>query len=192
MGGGSDTSLAYNHIDKPGVPETWQWGTGIGAQRHYWAYESHKAILRYAIKKRFDSFILMEDDCCFTSRFDYLYPKVMDDLSIRQWDLVYLGWHCFEFDGDYAIGRNLEIEKRWREEGYYELLPVRFNVGGFHAVVINSRIYNQLANLPALCPMDSQVNRMAHLNRWMITPKVFHVRNTYSFCEDKIVTREVL
>jgi len=79
VGDGLDHSLNYSHIDDSAgeVPTSWQWGTGVGAERHYKALLSHIAILKYACKKRLDNFLLLEDDAYITDRFD----EVVEDLD---------------------------------------------------------------------------------------------------------------
>lgn len=192
VGDGTDGRLRYKYIDKSEVHPDWRWGTGIGALRHCNAFRSHKEIVKYAIRKEFPNFLLLEDDAYILDRYDAVMNSLSDELSSNQIDLLYLGWHAFEFSGDYAVGKNHVIEQEWNERRVSELLPVNFNIGGFHAVWINNTMYTRLLNLPAICPMDSQCNIMRDINRYMITPKVFHVRSGYSSCEDKIVIRETL
>lgn len=192
VGDGSDTSLKYDHIDKPGVPETWRWGTGISAQRHYWAFESHKAIIRYAVKKRLPRFLLMEDDAYFTERFDHVIENTGADMVIDCFalDLVYLGWWAFEHNNHMHAGHNLEIEENYKERNVCYLLN-NVQCGGFHGVVINKTAYPTLSSLPPVAPMDSQCNSLP-LNRSIMIPKVIHVKSTYSNCEDMFVQRDII
>lgn len=192
VGDGSDPQLKYRYIDRPEISSLWRWGTGLGALRHYNAFRSHKEIIKYAIRKQLPKFLLLEDDAYILNRYDAVINNLHNDISSRQIDLLYLGWHAFEFNGDYAVGYNTELERLWLDESFCQLMPVTFNVGGFHAVLIHNTIYNRLLNLQPICPMDAQCNVMLDVNRYMITPKVFHVKNTYSYCEDKIVIREIL
>lgn len=192
VGDGTDGRLRYRYIDKSEVHPDWRWGTGIGALRHYNAFRSHKEIVKYAIRKELPNFLLLEDDVYILDRHDAVMSNLHNDIFYRQIDLLYLGWHAFEFNGDYAVGKNHVIEQEWNERKVSELLPVNFNVGGFHAVWINNTMYARLLNLPAICPMDSQCNTMRDINRYMITPKIFHTVNTFSYCENKMIIREVL
>lgn len=192
VGDGCTPGINYKHIDASEVHPDWRWGTGIGALRHCNAFHSHKAIVKYAIRKELPNFLLLEDDAYILDRYNAVMTNLHNDIFSRQIDLLYLGWHAFEFSGDYAVGKNHVIEQEWNEIRASELLPVNFNVGGFHAVWINNTMYARLLNLPAISPMDSQCNIMRDVNRYMITPKVFHVKNTYSYCENKVVTREIL
>lgn len=192
VGNESDSDLRYSYIDKTEISSIWRWGTGIGALRHYNAFCSHKQIIKYAIRKQLPNFLLLEDDAYILDRYDAVMNNLHNDIFSRQIDLLYFGWHAFEFNGDYAVGYNTELERLWHEENFCQLMPVTFNVGGFHAIWINNTMYNRLLNLQPICPMDSQCNIMIDINRYMITPKVFHVHSCYSSCEDRFVTRENL
>jgi hypothetical protein len=191
VGDGTDPRLRYKHIDKSTITPGWQWGTGIGAIRHCNAFHSHRSIIKYAVKKELSNILLLEDDSYILDRYDYIMDKLEDNILSTTIDLLYMGWHAFEFDGDYAVGKNSIIEKEWAENQKCELLPINFNVGGFHAVWINNSAYIPLLNFPATVPMDCHCN-YSHLDRYMISPKVFHVKNTFSYCENKEVTREIL
>ena len=191
-GDGLNKDLQYDNIDFFTTPDIWQWGTGISALRHYRAFLTHKAIIKYAIKKQLDGFLLLEDDSYFLDRYDEILDKLnYEDIYHQSCDLLYLGWHAFEFNGDYAVGKNIEIEKNWAEEKKCEVLPINFNVGGFHAVYVNSSAYATLLNFSAITPMDSQCN-YSNLNRAMIIPKLLHVRSCHSYCENRFVQRESL
>lgn len=194
VGDGSDSSLKYEYdwIDKDiTVPPEWMWGTGVQALHHYKAHLSHKKILKMALKEDWPQFLLLEDDSQILDRADDILPQIELEINALcgNYDLIYFGWHCWEYENDIPVGTNLLIEQKYKEDGLGCLLRQK-KVGGFHGVLINRSAYWSLLSLPAFQPLDSMVNNFAnHLNRYICVPKVIDVVDTFSYCENRFVSR---
>ena len=128
----------------------------------------------------------MEDDAVIRN----FNPKLSIE-TISHFDLLYLGWHCFEYVNDRAVGRNLTIERRYNQTGVHHMENARyFNVGGFHSVVINETAYNKLLNLPMVEPLDSLVNKNKELfERYIFIPKLVEDPSGWSVCDGRMVNR---
>lgn len=169
----------------------WHWGTGVSAWRHYCAFLTHKQIIKLAIKNKWDNFLLLEDDAVFTSRFydvmEKIYPQVPS-----QWDIIYLGWHAFEYDNHRLSGKNLEIENEYKKTGLAKLETIQ-QCGGLFATWINSSMYNRILAMPPIAPVDSQLNyyrnEIISLN---VVPMAMYTAGGFSHCENTFIERDVL
>jgi hypothetical protein len=198
--GEGEAKTLYNFIDKDLYPGSqWQYGNGQGAIHHYRAHLAHKKIIKRAKHEELSNFLLLEDDAVLLNRQTLLkegcwWDSVIEDeiYSLEDFDLLYLGWHCFEFNGDIAIGYNEEIEASYIEKGWC-WLECPQNIGGFHAVVINHTAYDKLLELPIAAPIDHLVNlNREKFNRRIFVPKIFHTKDSFSYCEQRMVIREEL
>ncbi len=197
-GSGDDPSLEYDWIDHETFAPIvdgryiWSWGRidSAGSIHHYRAHVAHKKMIKIAMSNDWENFLLMEDDIYILDRWD----TVLSQLTLPKADLVYFGWHCWEFNRDFAVGKNLIIEESWERKGKAWIIRVpQRGVGGFHSVLINKSAYRKLLSMPEVAPLDSMVNRNPHLfSRYMVVPKITHTKNVWSFCEQQHITREIL
>lgn len=193
-GSGDDKDLKYDWIDKDIYPtEGWRYGTGISATRHYRAHLAHKKIIAKAMKAKHESVLLLEDDAIFMERAKEGLRQLNDmSAMLREADLIYLGWHAHEYVNDKAVGINLDIEKQYLENEFrcfYGEKPI-YNVGGFHAVIINQSTYKKLLNTPIYNPLDSIVNHNPDLfNRYLLVPKIVFDPQGWSECDQREVKR---
>jgi hypothetical protein len=200
VGEGEDPNFKYDWVDKNSRPLhginpgcQWNYGTGISSIRHYRAHISHKFIIDQARSKGYKNFLLLEDDAVFLSRA----KSVLESLEfIPEFDLIYLGWHAWQYENDKAVGQNISIEKNWEKTGKTYLLHVgqingfKFNIGGFHAVIINESAYEKLLNMPCREPLDSMVNQnYQDFNRFIIIPKIVGDPCGWSYCDNREVKR---
>lgn len=171
--------------------ESWRWGTGISAWRHYCAFLTHKKIIKLAIKNKWDNFLLLEDDAVFTSRFYDVMQQVYQQTP-TEWDIIYLGYHAFEYKDHRLAGRNLEYEKYYKETGNAWLEPIQ-QCGGLFAAWINSSLYNRILAMPPIAPVDAQLNycrkEITSLN---VVPMAMYTAGGFSHCENTFIERDVL
>lgn len=192
VGDGSDPALDYDHIDIPETPDSWKWGTGVSAQRHYWAFVSHKKIIKEALKKGHNNILMLEDDSYFTSRFDREWPGIQDKLSKMDFDYVQLGWHSFEYENHLFSGQNLVIEDEYKKSGNCYLAQLK-QAGGLFGCIINKRLFPMMLNMPAVAPYDHQLNMYRpFIKHYATIPSLIYVQSTWSSCEDCYIERDVL
>jgi len=197
--GEGEVKTPYDFIDKDLYPGSqWIYGSGKGAVHHYRAHLAHKKIIKRAKGEGLSNFLLLEDDAKLLNRYyllnedDYWDSITKNYIPLLNFDLLYLGWHCFEFNGDVAIGYNDEIEESYIKNGW-SWLECPQNIGGFHAVVINHTAYDKLLDLPIAAPIDYLINlNRGNFNRRIFIPKIFHTKDSFSFCEQRMVIREEL
>lgn len=192
VGNGKQLYLDYKHIDEPGIPDSWKWGNGISAQRHYWAFISHKKIIKDAIKNKYENILMMEDDAYFTSRWDKEWPLIKNKLLGMDFDYVQLGWHSFEYNNHMFSGHNLVIEEEYKQTGNCYITQLK-QAGGLFGCILNRRIFNMIMNMPAVAPIDHQLNMYRpFINHAATIPSLIYVRSCYSNCENQFIQRNVL
>lgn len=202
VGEGEDPSIEYNWIDKDVFPTNlidnrpggWNYGTGISSIRHYRAHISHKKIISYAESINAKNLLLLEDDAIFLPRAKNILEKLEKNISYLEYDLIYIGHHAWQYFEDKAISTNIDIEKAYEEKKSCYLYHVsqvgKFNIGGFHAVIINNSAYPKLLSLPARQPLDSMVNaNYPYFNRFLICPKIVADPQGFSYCDNREVKR---
>lgn len=192
VGDGSRSHLKYDKIDQTGVPDMWKWGTGIGAQRHYWAFSSHKQIIMRALKAGYNNILMLEDDSYFTSRWDKEWSGISDKLSRIEFDYVQLGWHSFEYKDHLFSGHNLEIEEEYYRTGNCYLTQLK-QAGGLFGCILNKRLFPMILNMPAVAPIDHQLNMYRpFIKHYATVPSLIYVKSCYSSCEDQFIRRNTL
>lgn len=184
--------LVYNHVDPAGnVPSTWMWGDGIQAWRHYCAFLSHKEIIKYAINNNIDNFLLLEDDAHILRR----YNNVMSQIQLpKEWDIIYLGWHAFEYENHKFAGTNLRIEEQYKKDGRAYIQEL-IQCGGLFAALINKTLYRTILRLPEIAPIDSQINLLKFNNSikaYNVIPMSIYTKSGISNCEGIYIERDVL
>lgn len=193
VGDGSDQALAYDHIDIPGIPDSWQWGRGISAQRHYWAFASHKKIIKDALKKGYNNILLCEDDMYFCSRFDKHISEINNFYLKEDPDLLYLGSHFGDYENHKFSGNNILLEDEYKKTQKINFLPLH-QCGGLFACIINKRIFPLILNMPPVSPIDSQLNQYKPLIKsYNVAPVVCYIKSCSSSCEGDVwFERDVL
>lgn len=186
-GDGSDKSLTYDQIDAINPP-TAQWGYGVPhlKHHHYNCLTAHKGIIQKAKDNKWDSVLMLEDDTYFLKRFD----DVMDRVDVPDdWQLIYLSW----WYGDEHNLWNNEVEDEYRYKGKTQVLPVTFNIGGWHSVIVRSSLYDTILSLPYANPLDTQFCYLRpQVPSYMILPKVTHIKSIFSFTEGCVFNRKKL
>lgn len=188
-GDGSDSELKYDYIDNPN-PDVSTWGYGReGFKHHHWnALQCHKRMIQYAKDCNWSSVLLLEDDAYLTSRFfnglNYL-DGFVDYLNL---DVLYLGWWV----GDENDSYNTAIEERFKDNQDFRLERVGDNLGGLHGALVFSHVYDYILSLPENNPIDSQLNMTRGILRYIVQPKLIHVKSIYSFTEGVVLNRKEL
>jgi len=165
------------------------WGYGNSDEtrwRHWNACISHKLMIERAKTNNWDKFLMCEDDIYITSRFERVWNGVKD--KIPDFDLLYLGyWRPNEEDG-----YDKEHEDNFKEKNIVGIDKMD-RAGGLHAVIINSTMYDFILSLPAVNPLDSQLNAYhSKLRSYFVFPKILHVKSNFSFCENGWFERRIL
>ena len=188
-GDGSDPELSYDYIDNPN-PDVSRWIYGRqGYKHHLWnATECHKRMILKAKEAYMPWVLFLEDDGYITERFDDIFQDIENCLPYFNWHVVYLGW----WRGDENDEFNTEIEKNWQETHKSHLMPINFDVGGLHGVLIHSSVYDYILSLPPVNCIDAFLNGPDGLLRYLVTPKIIHTKTMYFNTEGCILTRKVL
>ena len=185
-GDGTDESLVYDYIDNPNPPLIgWGYGREGYKHHHYNALACHKEMIKYAKSNGWKNTLFLEDDIYVLDRYKSVLDNAPTDID---YDLLYLGW--WKGDENDSWNRYIEDEySRTRICGWDRV----DRVSGFHAVVVNERLYDLILSLPMNNPLDCQLIPYYHILRtYIIIPKVIHIRNIHSFCEGTTITRRVL
>lgn len=116
------------HGDSCPHPAFWRAGNGA-----WGCLMSHLRVLQDALMDNLDSFVVFEDDACFSKDFATRLPKVMKELSKHEWHQFYLG------------GQHLYKEAcpPWPLDKRGLLLRCK-NVNRTHAYAVNRRFMAQL------------------------------------------------
>ncbi len=195
--------LNYDFIDPDSnnIPSSWRWGDREKAAHHWKAFCTHQQIIKYAVKKNFEHILLLEDDSAILeTRFDIVWNRLLPEIEEKcgNWDFIFLGGHYFAGDyvGDMYGPLNLEIERKYKENNENCYLMYIQNFGGFFGVLIHERMYLKILNMPAVEPIDCQLNRLRTLreiNSFNILPSIVYPKNgLFSLCEQKYVSRNIL
>ena len=192
VGDGSDTSLKYNRIDKEPLPDKWIWrGTG-DPQKAYWAFLSHQEIIKRAQEQKIEHLLLLEDDTYLTDRFNSVWSSVEPKLSKIDWDIIYLGWHAFEYNNHLFSGKNLYIEETYNKNRGHGLLQIE-QCGGLFGVLINKSLYSKILEFKPIKPVDSQLNDIRKtINSYNVVPIIIWLKSCFSECEQQIIKRDIL
>lgn len=187
----------YDYIDDPNPPlDRWTYGRGPGQssiKNHCNAFLSHQVMLRKAIEENLDNVLFLEDDAYFTSRYDDVMEKVSDGIDKLEWDMLYFGWWI----GNEYDEWNENIEQEYLEKGSASIARLRAApkmCGGLHGVLINKSMFELMASLPPINPIDSILNHNYHMdiNSYYIMPKIIHDKGIFSECEQSPCPRKHL
>lgn len=115
-------------------------------------FESHKAIIKEAIDKNFESILVFEDDLRFEEGFNLFLKKALPQIP-DDWQFVYLGWT--EYDGLHSFKER--VSKNW-------VIPK--SVWGTHAYMVRGKeAFKKLNEM--LTTMETQIDMQ--LARWLPT-----------------------
>jgi len=131
--------------------------------------------------------LMLEDDSCFTSRFDKIFDGLEEFLPYFNWNAFYLGWWINQNEED---SFNTNIENLWNKSQQSRIMPYNQNIGGLHAVILTKNTFSYLSSLPNHDPMDSMINKTKNFMRYIITPKIIHVKSMYSVTEGTFFNRK--
>lgn len=181
--------------DKINLPESfmyntqWQYGNEKGKKNHWNCFISHHMMINNAKRRGWDKFLMVEDDVYLTDRFHDVWDLVKN--NVPDFDLLYLGWWI----GHHEDELNKQLEQDWKDNKLCGVRNCPSQVGGFHSVIINSSIYDLLLSVNCICPYDYMLNSyQAHksIKSYYIYPKMTHIKNIHSYCEDTLIERELI
>lgn len=179
----------YDHVDTNELPKYWGYAAPGHVKNHYNAKLCHNKIVQKAKDNNWEYFLMLEDDSYITDRFNKVWNGLNPYLEqVDDWDLLYLGWWIGDENDEWNIG----LEKDFEEKGEASIMKWNSGMGGLHAVIIRNTMYDKILNLPNNDPVDSHLNRLKDINRYVITPKIIHIKTTWSFCEGSELKRNYL
>ena len=186
-GDGSNKELKYDYIDVEN-PDVSRFDYGKdGFKHHHWnVLQCHKLMIKKAEEMELPYVLMLEDDSCFTSRFDKIFDGLEGFLPYFNWNIFYLGWWIGDQEDDF----NTNIENLWNQSQQSRIMPYNKNIGGFHGAILNKNVFPYLSSLPNETSMDSMINKTQGLMKYVITPKVIHVKSMYSITEGAFFNRK--
>lgn len=186
----------YGHKDvRDERADSWTFGNCESRHNHFNALLSHRKIIQKAKDAGYKSILMMEDDCYFTSRFDEVIAIIKPQIERLDWDIILLGYWIGEHVDDMHAGNNLIVEHEWNT---YKLAGVKKidqnGAGGWHGAIISERLYDMALGFPLTMPLDCQFNARGHqkFKSFFVYPKCLHVHSTWSYCEDRFVSRDLI
>lgn len=192
VGDGKNPALTYNHIDPINVDGRWNWGQGESARRHYYAFLSHRAIIKDAIENNYNSIMLLEDDAYFTSRWNDQFFNICLQIPLVNPDIIYLGWHAYEYNNHLFSGRNIEIEEQYKKDNLCYLKTIH-KCGGLFGVILYKSIFPLIMNMAPVGPIDHQLNfYRSKIRSYNTVPSLIYVRSCFSECEQQFIKRDNL
>lgn len=163
----------YDHIDQidcdiPVYRESTTYPTWHNRDNAYNAWLCHKKIVTHAYLEDVERLLLLEDDILFEEDFEEIFTKANRVLKALTWDMIYFGWYS---------------------NGHIE--PVSDHVynmnggGGFHGVLINRTIMNEMCKELPIGPFDWIAGQKYHskYKAYAIYPSIITQEDGYSFVE---------
>lgn len=147
------------------------------------------------MNNNYDGHLLLEDDAyIIEDRWENGWDQAKEEIIALKgdWDLIYLGWHAFEYENNMHAGRNLIIEERYKNNKKFYLKMINHPCSGMHGVLVNQRHYERMYGYTPTVPIDSQWNNDRSLKRYMIQPKLIGLHSCFSMCEQSFVNRDIL
>ncbi len=181
--GEGNKDLQYDWIDKDFFPDkSWKWGGGEQAIHHFRAHLAHKKIIIKAMKNKYNNFLLLEDDAILLPRFETVFNQLVGQIINKEWDLIYLGYHAWEYEKDIPTGMNIVVENLYNKNHKCHLLKPHKAIAGFHGILINNSAYYKLLTTPIEYPLDHMMNMSSSkLKRFMCVPIIIDVIDTFSY-----------
>jgi hypothetical protein len=197
-GDGSHADLIYDQIDyKKDEIDLSRWGYSKEGHQinHYNALSAHKNIVKLAMNRGLESFLMMEDDAIFLNRFEYVVSKLCEYQEyidyIKSFSLVYLGYWNGQEDDDFNVG----MENRYKTDKFVTTLEINENnpVAGLHGCIIRNDVYQKILDFPFNNPLDSQFcKNRASIPSLIVCPKIVHTKDMWSNTEGCFLKRKVL
>jgi hypothetical protein len=171
--------LTYDHIDSNDLPPRYQqslsYPSWTNRPNAYNAWKSHTKIIHSALEKDAQTLLMLEDDVIFENDFADIVNNVSDFFNNNPWDMIYFGW--------YSHNHLQEIGQ--------ENICRMMGGGGFHGVMLNRYMMEELASVPPLGPYDyiTGVFYHANINAYAIYPSVISQQSGYSYVEGGILEK---
>ena len=177
----------YDYIDDANADiSNWGYGNPKYKINHYNAFMAHKRIINQAKKSNLEYFLMLEDDCYFTSRYLDIFNKICDEQPI--FNMLYLGWWIGDENDDW----NKNIEEEYKIHKKYGLMRIN-RLGGLHGAIIHKSMYDYILSLPPIDPIDSQLNQIHHkIYSYIVFPKIIHIKSIHSYCEGVTINRNLI
>lgn len=171
--------LLYDHIDIQELPPKYHgslsypsWTTRYNA---YNAWLCHNKILKMARQDGINNILMLEDDIIFEEDFSEILEKVTPFFNSNNWDMIYFGWYSNNHLQD--IG----------EKHVYRMV----GGGGFHGVLLNRYMIEELVDVPPLGPYDFITGVYYHkqILAYAIYPCIISQCSGYSYVEGSILEK---
>jgi hypothetical protein len=179
IAGDGSSDLPYRHIDiqerPPMYNKTLCYPSWISRYNAYNAWLCHNKILKMARQDGVSNILMLEDDVIFEEDFAELLAKVEPFFNSNAWDMIYFGWYSNNHLHD--IG----------EEHIYRMM----GGGGFHGVLLNKHMIEELCEHPPVGPYDyiTGVFYHKHILAYAIYPCIISQKSGYSYVEDGILEK---
>lgn len=147
---GHGQKYIYDHEDNDDLPPQLPASTSYPSwwkSQTYNAWKSHKKIFEEAKSKGVSNLLLMEDDAFIESDFSTIVDAVESFFEKYNWDMIYFG--CYAQPYTFSNTENKHV--------------VRVNgVGGFHGVLMKSKIIEELLKFEPISPYDEITHKYLH------------------------------
>lgn len=169
VAGDASKSLKYDYVDgdelPPRTPYTTNYPTWLNRPNAYNAWQCHREIFKRC--KKGENLLLLEDDSELSEDFDEMVAKVDPFFAENPWDMIYFG--CYHFN---SLDTSSPDVKRMN------------GGGGFHGVLITSKIITTLLGYPPYGPYDWITGQHhQYINAYAIYPSIINQRSGFSFVE---------
>lgn len=174
-----DTNIQYNYIDTLSFPPIYIGGidyrTWYSRPNAFNAWKCHRKIFLEALENDVDNLFLLEDDSILEDDFDEILESCESFFKTRHWDMIYFG--CYH--------NNNSIETS------NENVLKMGGGGGFHAVLMNKEILNELVKAHPIGPFDWIAGKFLHseYDCYAIYPCIISQKSGYSFVEGQDLTK---
>jgi hypothetical protein len=153
-------------------------------------------MIKIAINNKWKNFLLLEDDAIVLNRYEKVMQQIEQQLqkSRQRWDIIYLGWHAFQYENHKFAGLNLKIETDYKRNGLAVLTAIS-QCGGLFAALINESLYETILKMPPIGPIDSQLNNLkinGMIRAYNVVPMAIYTKSVFSNCEQQYIERDVL
>lgn len=127
-------------------------------------FQSHQKAIRLAQTNNLDKVLIVEDDAVFTSNTALLLQQSLEQLTLIQWDMFFLGANL-QAPVHRVSDSLVKLTRSWCA----------------HAYIVNSEFYSTILQLPDTSPIDVHyANLMTVNNIYMCTPMVAYQLPSHS------------
>jgi hypothetical protein len=168
----------YDHVDlhmlPPVLPNTNFYPSWLQRPNAYNAYLSHAKILNKAKELGLSNVMLVEDDIFIEPDFFQILPKIEEFLDNHEWDMFYFG------------GYHNDSAKKLTDN----ILELHGS-GGWHAVVLKTKIIDDLLAYGPIGPMDWITGQYIHnkYKCYAAFPSIISQKDGHSFVEGHHLTK---